>query len=186
MSLSTFTPYTLSFSLYYSSQEPLTTALPYPASPNHGSYNYAPETQSPTKKRKRRPKKMNISIPETQSPDRNPRRLQLFQPKTYSTGDSSCGNGLSRLRRTCGLAKNYPADQPVPEPEPVSDSSDTVDVPNAQPEKYGPEAMPDMDIDNDEHEMTTTPSENVTEPILPPNTSSSNEEAEDMYVDYRV
>ena len=121
-----------------------------------------------------------------QSPDRNPRRLRLSQPKTYSTGDSSCGNGLSRLRRTCGLAKNYPADQPVPEPEPVSDSSDTVDVPNAQPEKYGPEAMPDMDIDNDEHEMTTTPSENVTEPILPPNTSSSNEEAEDMYVDYRI
>ena len=84
------------------------------------------------------------------------------------------------------MAKNYPADQPVPEPEPVSDSSDTVDVPNAQPEKYGPEAMPDMDIDNDEHKMTMTPSENVTEPILPPNTSSSNEEAEDMYVDYRV
>ena len=84
------------------------------------------------------------------------------------------------------VGQNYPADQPVPEPEPVSDSSDTVDVPNAQPEKYGPEAMLDMDIDNDEHKMTTTPSENVTEPILPPNTSSSNEEAEDMYVDYRV
>ena len=88
------------------------------------------------KKRKRRPKKPNISIPETQSPDRNPRRLWLSQPKTYSTGDSSCGNGLSRLWRTCGLAKNYPPD------EPVSNSSDTVDVPNAQPEKYGPEAMP--------------------------------------------
>ena len=129
---------------------------------------------------------MNISIPQMQSPDRNPQRLRLSQPKTYSTGDSSCGNGLSRLRRTCGLAKNYPADQPVPEPEPVSDSSDTVDVPNAQPGKYNPEAMPDMDIDNDEHEMIMTPSENVTEPILPPKTSSSNEEAEDMYVDYHI
>ena len=61
-----------------------------------------------------------------------------------------------------------------------------MDVPNAQPEKYGPEAMPDMDIENDEHEMTMTPSETVTQPIIPPNTSSSNEEAEDMYVDYHV
>ena len=114
--------------------------------------------------------------------------MRLSQPKTYSTGDSSCGNGLSRLWRTCGLPKNYPPDQPVPEPEPepVSDSFDTVDFPNAQPEKYGPDAMPDMDFDNDEHKMTTTPSENVTEPILPPKTSSSNEEAEGMYVDYRV
>ena len=43
-----------------------------------------------------------------------------------------------------------------------------------------------MDIENDEHEMTKTPSETVTQPIIPPNTSSSNEEAEDMYVDYRV
>ena len=69
----------------------------------------------------------------------------------------------------CGLAKNYPADKPV------SDSSDTVDVPNAQPEKYRPEPTPDMDIENDEHEMTMTPSETVTQPIIPPNTSSSNE-----------
>ena len=106
--------------------------------------------------------------------------MRLSQPKTYSTGDSSCSNSLSHLRCTCGLAKNYPAD------EPVSDPSDTVDVPNVQPEKYGPEAMPDMDIENDEHEMTMTPSETVTQSIIPPNTSSSNEEAEDMYVDYRV
>ena len=73
--------------------------------------------------------------------------MQLSQPKTYSTGDSNCSNSLSCLQHKCGLAKNYPAD------EPVGDSSDTVDVPNVQPEKYGPETMPDMDIENDEHEI---------------------------------
>ena len=57
LSPSTFMAYTLSFSHYYSLQEPLTAALPYPTSPSHGSYNYTPETQSPMKKHKQRPKK---------------------------------------------------------------------------------------------------------------------------------
>ena len=100
----------------------------------------------------------DITVPETQSPDKKPSRIRLSQRSSYSTSsESSDTRGLIRLQRSCTSYAPVSMDVNVT----VSvDTVDTVEIPNAQPEKH--------------------------QQIIPPHTESSQPETEDTYVEYCV
>ena len=98
----------------------------------------------------------DIPIPETQSSDKKPSRIRLSQRSSYSS-ESSDTKTLTRLQRSCPNHAPLSIDAHVTD---SVDTVDTVDIPNAQPEKH--------------HN------------IIPLRTESSQPETEDTYVEYQV
>ena len=151
---------------------------------------------SPKKKCRRRQKKPNITVPETQLPEK-PRRLCLSQPHSFS-GESSSGNCLWHIRRSCNESaievecedledvdvEKVQHVQVEDREEHIVQDGDQIDlqgvegVEAVQSESVGTSTANSVQIPNAQPQKH--------QHIIPPRTESSAPDTEETYVEYCI
>ena len=158
---------------------------------------------SPKKKCRRRLNKPEITVPEMQSPEKQPRHLRLSQPQ-YLSGDSTSSNQLCHVRRSCEESYFSQQDfeqEDIHQIETENDESkqaeNTYEASIPQDVNINPQSVklkpsvdgvlidsPGMSTENSVQIPNAQPQKH--QQIVPPRTESSAAETEETYVEYCV